>query len=103
MDAGAHRRSQSASDTCEPKEREGLLHEAVSRLPVNYRCVVELCDLQCLPAREAARLLGVTVPAVKTRRHRARLKLRRLVGKVKPRSREGSVPDLRAAVLNAPD
>lgn len=36
------------------REREVLLWQAVSRVPEPYRSVVELCDLQCLPLKEAA-------------------------------------------------
>ena len=66
-------------DTYEARERELFIREAVSRLPEMYRSVVELCDLECLPMKEAALKLGLKLPAVKARRHRARQKLRRLV------------------------
>jgi RNA polymerase sigma-70 factor, ECF subfamily len=65
--------------TYEAKERDLLVQRAVSRLPQSYRSVVELCDLQHLSMNEAARKLGLTLPAVKTRRHRGRQELRRLV------------------------
>jgi DNA-directed RNA polymerase specialized sigma24 family protein len=61
------------------REREVFLWKAVSRLPEGYRCVVELCDLQCLTSEEAASRLHLTLAAVKTRRRRARLRLRRSV------------------------
>jgi RNA polymerase sigma-70 factor, ECF subfamily len=57
------------------RERQVLLRQAVSRLPEPYRCVVELCDLQCLPLKEAASRLRLTLSAIKTRRRRARKKL----------------------------
>jgi RNA polymerase sigma-70 factor (ECF subfamily) len=60
------------------REREVLIRQAVSRLPEPYRCVVELCDLQCLPLQESAAQLRLTLAAVKTRRHRARKMLRAL-------------------------
>jgi RNA polymerase sigma factor (sigma-70 family) len=65
------------------REREVLLRHAVSRLPEPYRCVVELCDLQCLPLKEAASRLRLTLSAVKTRRRRARMKLCPLVSALK--------------------
>jgi RNA polymerase sigma-70 factor (ECF subfamily) len=65
-------------------ERDALIRQAVSRLPESYRAVVELCDLQCLPLQEAATRLRLTVAAVKTRRQRARKKLRRLAVNLKP-------------------
>ena len=59
----------------EAKERDVLVREAVSRLPPAYRVVVELCDFQQLSLLETARKLGLTLAAVKSRRHRARQKL----------------------------
>jgi RNA polymerase sigma-70 factor, ECF subfamily len=73
---------QSPHENYETDERDLLVRKAVSRLPDTYRCVVELCDLQCLPMKEAADKLGLTLPAVKSRRHRARGKLRPLVVKL---------------------
>ena len=67
------------NDTYEVRERELFVRSAVSELPEKYRSVVELCELQCVPMKEAAVKLGLTLSAVKTRRHRARQKLRRLV------------------------
>jgi RNA polymerase sigma-70 factor, ECF subfamily len=65
----------------EASEREALIRHAVSRLPESYRSVVELCDLQLLPLQEAAARLRLTPAAVKSRRHRARKKLRPFVAK----------------------
>jgi RNA polymerase sigma-70 factor (ECF subfamily) len=70
--------------TYQAREREALVRQAVSRLPESYRCVVELCDLQLLPLQEAAARLRLTLAAVKTRRQRARNKLRSFVIKLKP-------------------
>jgi RNA polymerase sigma-70 factor (ECF subfamily) len=64
-------------------ERDALIRQAVSRLPESYRSVVELCDLQRLPLEEAAARLRLTLAAVKTRRQRARKKLRPLVASLK--------------------
>ena len=69
-------------DNYEAKERDTIVRHAVSRLPQSYRSVVELCDLQHMPLNEAARRLGLTLPAVKSRRHRARQKLRPFVAKL---------------------
>lgn len=70
------------SNIWEAKERDLLVRNAVSELPETYRSVVELCELDGVPMREAAQKLGLTLPAVKTRRHRARQKLRRLLAKL---------------------
>jgi RNA polymerase sigma-70 factor (ECF subfamily) len=69
----------SPNNDYEAKEREALIRNAVSRLPQTYRSVVELCDLQQVPMSDAASKLGLTLPAVKARRHRARQKLLRIL------------------------
>jgi RNA polymerase sigma-70 factor (ECF subfamily) len=73
----------SASSSYQATERGALVRQAVSRLPESYRSVVELCDLQGLPLREAAARLQLTLAAVKTRRQRARKKLRPFVVNLK--------------------
>jgi RNA polymerase sigma-70 factor, ECF subfamily len=70
--------------TYQTTERDALIREAVSRLPESYRSVVELCDLQRLSLEEAAARLRLTIAAAKTRRRRARKKLRRFVANLKP-------------------
>ena len=72
--------------TYEARERDILVRQAVSRLPKSYRSVVELCDLEHLSLKEAALKLGLTVPAAKSRLHRARKKLRPLVTKLNLRA-----------------
>lgn len=74
---------QSPNADYEAREREVLLRRAVSRLPEPDRCVVELCDLQCLPLKEAAARLRLTLSAIKARRRRARMKLWTLVSTLK--------------------
>jgi RNA polymerase sigma-70 factor (ECF subfamily) len=59
----------------EANERNLPLRDAVSHLPWMYRSVVELCDFECVPSKEAARRLRITLPALKSRRHRAHQKL----------------------------
>jgi RNA polymerase sigma-70 factor (ECF subfamily) len=77
-------------NTYEVKEQAALVRDAVSRLPPPYRSVVELCDFEHLPLKEAARKLGLTVHAVKSRRHRALQKLRPLVAHLKVKSPRAS-------------
>lgn len=45
---------------------------AIAGLPPAYRSVLILCDIDELTASEAAQQLGLSVPAVKSRLHRAR-------------------------------
>jgi RNA polymerase sigma-70 factor (ECF subfamily) len=52
------------------------LASAMDELPPDYRAVVVLRDVEGLSANEAAESLGISVPNVKSRLHRARLFLR---------------------------
>lgn len=52
------------------------IDRAVQQLPEKYREVFELADLQHRSMKEIATTLGLTAPNVKTRLHRARLRLR---------------------------
>ncbi len=51
------------------------LHRAVAALPVRYREVVALCELQELNYADAARVIGCPEGTVRSRLHRARLLL----------------------------
>jgi RNA polymerase sigma-70 factor (ECF subfamily) len=57
-------------------EQRNLVERAISRLPVKYRVVVVLRDIQQVSTEEAALALGMSVPAIKARLLRARLMLR---------------------------
>ena len=54
-----------------------VLERAISRLPEDFRPVFILRDIDGLTNREVAKLLGISVPAVKSRLHRSRLILRK--------------------------
>jgi RNA polymerase sigma-70 factor (ECF subfamily) len=56
------------------------LTSAIEELPAAYRSVLVLHDVQGLSNPEIAGLLGLSVPTVKTRVHRARLFLRKQLG-----------------------
>ena len=58
--------------------REGMeiIESAVNELPVAYRVVFLLRDVEELTNHEVAEIFGLSVPAVKSRIHRARLFLR---------------------------
>jgi RNA polymerase sigma-70 factor (ECF subfamily) len=53
--------------------REGLsaLQRAILTLPLHYREVVALCDLEEMSYEEAARSIGCAVGTIRSRRHRA--------------------------------
>lgn len=59
------------------KEGRTLLENAIARLPEEYRAVLVLRDLEDRSAAETAEMVGISVPAVKSRLHRARLFVRR--------------------------
>lgn len=58
------------------KELREELERAVESLPEHYRTVFVLRDLENESTEEVARQLGISIPAVKTRLHRARTMLR---------------------------
>ncbi len=62
-------------------EALGVISRAIERLPEDFRVVLTLRDVEGLSNEEVARILDLSVPAVKSRLHRARLLLRkRLAG-----------------------
>jgi RNA polymerase sigma factor (sigma-70 family) len=56
----------------EPVDWRPLLDEELGRLPEKYRAAVILCELECRPRREAARLLGVPEGTLSSRLAAAR-------------------------------
>lgn len=54
-----------------------VLEEAIARLPDEYRPVFILRDVDGLTSQEVGKILGISIPAVKSRLHRSRLMLRR--------------------------
>ncbi len=58
------------------QETKELIERAVSELPDMYRDVYVLADVEGLPNAEIADMLGLSVSAVKSRLHRARLMMR---------------------------
>jgi RNA polymerase sigma-70 factor (ECF subfamily) len=75
--AGARRWSISPEEHALNRETHRLIEEAMARLPVAYRDVFVLADVEGLPKAEIAELLGLSVSAVKNRLHRARLLMRK--------------------------
>ncbi len=58
-----------------PDCRESVAR-ALSALPVDYRMAITLVDIQEMSLEEAAKVLGITVGALKSRLLRGRLRLR---------------------------
>ena len=63
----------------ELKDRKRIVHEAISRLPPDYRTVVTLRDIQEHSTKETADMLGISRGAVRVRLHRARQALRTML------------------------
>jgi RNA polymerase sigma-70 factor, ECF subfamily len=64
------------SDLLERAEIRTAVRKALDSLPDKYREVFMLRDMQHLTMAETASILGLTIPAVKTQVHRARLQMR---------------------------
>jgi RNA polymerase sigma-70 factor (ECF subfamily) len=58
------------------RERTRLIEEAIAKLPEVYRDVYVLADVEGLHNAEIADMLGMSVAAVKSRLHRARVLMR---------------------------
>jgi RNA polymerase sigma-70 factor (ECF subfamily) len=58
------------------RETHDLIEKAISRLPEIYRDVYVLADVEGLPNAEIGDMLGLSIPAVKSRLHRGRLLMR---------------------------
>lgn len=56
------------------------VQQALQDLPIEYRDPLVLCDLEDMPAREAAEVLKISVPALKSRLYRGRRALKDKLG-----------------------
>ncbi len=65
------------SEALERKEVRLLLEQAITGLPLIYREVFQLRDIEQLSVNEAAAALGISIAAVKVRLHRARMMLQK--------------------------
>ena len=78
------------------RQVERALEQAIAALDPMYREVLLLRDVEGLSAPEVAEVVGVSVQAVKSRLHRARLSVREriapLLGVEAPSAALGSVP-----------
>ncbi|RMG45172.1 MAG: sigma-70 family RNA polymerase sigma factor [Acidobacteria bacterium] len=75
-------------DEAQRAELRAELERAIGALPPEHRAVVLLRDVEGLSTRETADVLGLGVPAVKMRLHRARMHLRERLAAY----REGRTP-----------
>ncbi len=61
------------------QEMNECIRDFVERLPVNYRTVLVLSELEGMKNREVAEVLGISLETVKVRLHRARAKLKKML------------------------
>jgi RNA polymerase sigma-70 factor (ECF subfamily) len=67
-------------DELQSEELRGELQRAIDALPEIYRTVFLVRDVDGFSTEETAEALGISVPTVKTRLHRARIALREAIG-----------------------
>jgi len=72
----------------EQTELRGILDAAIAELDPNYRIVFQLRDIEELSTEETADALDISVPAVKSRLLRARLRLRQKLDRIFHRSEQ---------------
>jgi RNA polymerase sigma-70 factor (ECF subfamily) len=75
----ARREAATPDEQASSREDRQLLDRAIARLPRLYREVYVLGEVERVPNAEVALRLGLSVPAVKSRRHRAKMLLRRVL------------------------
>jgi RNA polymerase sigma-70 factor, ECF subfamily len=84
------------SEVVERQEIRQMLQEAVISLPTIYREVFQLRDVEDLDVKETAEALGISVPSVKVRLHRARMMLQKqlspLLKSVNPNAKRRWLP-----------
>lgn len=76
IETPVYREFQNPLDVLVSSELQEKLDKAILKLPVDYRVVFVLRDIEELTAQETADILKISVPAVKSRLHRARFFLR---------------------------
>ena len=84
--------ARSAIDHVMDREIREILDKALDELPPEYRVVFVLRDVDELSNAEVAEILGLSVPAVKSRLHRSRLWLRDRVAGIFRERRPAGLP-----------
>jgi RNA polymerase sigma-70 factor, ECF subfamily len=81
IEAGPHHDwSKRADEQLSDQQLRRAVEREVQNLPEEYRIVFLLRDVEGLSSEEMSEALGISVPAVKSRLHRARLVLREKLG-----------------------
>lgn len=69
-------------ESIEKKDVKRQVAQALSRLDVEFRTVVVLCDMEGLPYDEIAHIVGCPIGTVRSRIHRGRGQLRQVLGQL---------------------
>ena len=77
-------------------ELKTALEEAIQMLPEEYKPVFILRDVDGLSSQEVGSLLGISIPAVKSRLHRSRMILREKLLPIYQEITEGAPTELKA-------
>jgi RNA polymerase sigma-70 factor, ECF subfamily len=80
LPTGADNWAKRPDDELQSSELRAHIQSAVDALPDIYRTVFVIRDIEGLSTEETAEALGISVPTVKTRLHRARIALRDAIG-----------------------
>lgn len=67
-------------DSLHKKEIQSIIREALNKLPLKYREVVVLRDIEGFEYREISRLIGCRIGTVESRLFRARNMLKKILG-----------------------
>jgi RNA polymerase sigma-70 factor (ECF subfamily) len=67
------------SDAMEMAEQERRVHDALGKLSIEHREVLVMKDMEDMKYENMAEILGVPVGTIRSRLHRARLKLRHIL------------------------
>ena len=78
-DAAVKRWNVSPDEPVLAAEQHAIIEAAIGELPVPFRDVYLLADVEGLPNAEIGEMLGLGVAAVKSRLHRARMRMRDLL------------------------
>jgi RNA polymerase sigma-70 factor, ECF subfamily len=78
-EAAVKRWNVSPDDPVLAAEDQEVIEKAINTLPEPFRDVYVLADVEGLPNNEIGDILGLSVPAVKSRLHRARMRMRDLL------------------------
>lgn len=70
---------QSPEELVKDKQKRQFISESLNKLPEHYRTIILLRDIEGYSEREAAKLLDLTEANAKSRLHRARLMLKKLL------------------------